>query len=278
MEGGAFFASGTCVDDPTVSCASSIGGSEFSTPAPIAELMTSKEEDDASLTGDLLELYLLSDADLYVATRATTSEPFSTAVPVAELNSTLTELRPCVSTDGLSIFFARRLDGAQRHDDIFFATRSSRGAAWGPPQQLSGEINTAADELPTWVSPDGLVLVYEAGAVGAQHDLFVTRRADRTEAFPRGMPLAAINSPMHDGAGTFDASGTIFMFETRRASSSTEIWEAFLDGTQWRIVPHPELAAPNTDGTPWISPDGRTLVFSSNRLDVANDDLFIATR
>ncbi len=276
---GTTFLEGTCAGADVATCASaapSVAGQTFGLPVPL--LMAPTEEDDPSLTGDLLELYLLSSTDLLVATRPTPADEFSAPVPITELDSDLTQLRPCVSTDGLTILFARRLVGEPNHDDIFMSTRDSRSAVWGAPMPLPGDINTTDNELPAWLSPDGLTLVFEAEAEAGPHDLFVAHRVDLNAEFVRGAALPVINGPDNDGRGGFDATGTIFVFESDRVDT-TAIYEAVFDGATWTVIPHPELDSTRVDGTPWLSPDGRMVVFSSNRAGTgSNDDLFVTTR
>jgi hypothetical protein len=273
------FLEGKCVSSDVVACgsaASPFAGLPFGDPVPL--LMQAIEEDDPSLTGDLLELFILTSPNLLVATRENLIEPFSTPVVVAELDDPLTQLRPCVSTDGLTILFARRLLGPPIHDDIFISTRASRSAPWEAPMPLPGDINTTSNELPAWLSPDGLTLVFEADVDGGTNDLIVARRSAPGAEFVRGEALSAINSPENDGRGGFDATGTSFVFESDRGGAIA-IWEGVFVGGSWSVIPHPELDSSQAEGTPWLSPDGRTVVFSSNREGTgSDDDLFVATR
>ncbi|MBA3397882.1 MAG: PD40 domain-containing protein [Deltaproteobacteria bacterium] len=228
------------------------------------------EEDDPSLTGDLLELYFLRQGDLFRATRADASMPWSAPMPVVELNTAGTELRPSVSENGLTIYFSR---GPLGDRDIFVSTRPSRTATWSPPDRLALDLNQpGSDELAGWSSPDGLTLLVES-SVGGSHDLYLATRAAVGESFTSA-PFAELNSSSNDGAAWATPDGRAIVFESNR-TQTTAIWEANLEDDVWYLHHHVELDTARTDGTPWLSPDGNVIVFSRT---TTTDDLYLATR
>lgn len=89
---------------------------------PVAELNTSFIERQPAIRRDGLEMFFASDRpgagasgglDLWTATRATTSDPWSTPVnlgPVA--NSALIDARPALSFDGTTLYFQSTRPGA----------------------------------------------------------------------------------------------------------------------------------------------------------------------
>ncbi|MBA3456013.1 MAG: PD40 domain-containing protein [Deltaproteobacteria bacterium] len=81
-------------------------------PVPIASLNNAAEDSRAFLTSDGLSLYFSSDRagnyDLYVSTRASTTEPFVSISPLAELNTMLDDADPWVSPDGRHLYFMRQ--------------------------------------------------------------------------------------------------------------------------------------------------------------------------
>lgn len=234
------------------------------------------EEDDPSLTADLLELYLLRNTDLYVAKRATESDPWPMATPIVELNTIDTELRPCISGDGLTLYFARDV-GGQR--DVFVTTRGTRGEAWSAPVLLALDLNRpTTNEHPGWASSDGLKLLVETFPVpDGDNDLYLATRNSPSEPFT-SVPLEGINYVSDEGGGWATDDEKTIMFESNRAGSM-DIWEANSVGATWAVQAHPELNSETlykTDGTPWISGDGSVIVFSTSRS--GNDDLYMATR
>lgn len=91
-----------------------------------------------------------------------------------DLGASPTELEqtPVVSADGLTLYFLSARSG--RDFDIWVATRSSPGAAWGTAVEVS-EVNTMFDEAPSWVSPDGCRLYFSSNRVGT-FDIYVAER------------------------------------------------------------------------------------------------------
>jgi len=88
------------------------------------------------------------------------------------------------SEDGLSLYLASNRPGGRGGLDIWVATRSSSGAAWGAPQNLGEPVNSAADDFcPTPVGKGGLFFVSREALPGAcgQGDIIVCEA-------PRGTP------------------------------------------------------------------------------------------
>ncbi len=106
----------------------------WSTPTKLAApVNTAGPETSPSLSGDGLELYfsngmLAGSADLWVSTRASKDSPWSQPVKLGPpVNSDNGEDCPCISADGLSLYFiSDRPGGANNpsNTDIFVTTRS----------------------------------------------------------------------------------------------------------------------------------------------------------
>jgi hypothetical protein len=89
----------------------------FSSPRPIPELTAPNSSTvDGFLTDDGLVLFFSSavgdgPADLFLASRASASEPFSHSAPIRELNTEADERDPCLSADGSTFYFVSNRDG-----------------------------------------------------------------------------------------------------------------------------------------------------------------------
>jgi Tol biopolymer transport system component len=245
----------------------------FGEPMPLDGIVSAGEDDDPSLTADMLEIYFLRDAELWRAQRPNLISPWSAAQPVPELNSASTELRPSVSGDGLTIYFGRGTAGSY---DIYVANRATRMAPWDPPALLALDLNLPeTSELPGWSSPDGLKLYVESTA-GVNHDIFVATRESPSEPFT-GAPFEAIEFGETDGAPAATSDGSMLVFASRR-SGEMSIWEAIEVQGAWFMQRHVELDGVGVRGTPWLSPDGTAVVFTGTRQGSTDDELYIATR
>lgn len=106
----------------------------FSAPTPAAGLNTPFNEEFAALTKDGLEIFFASDRpgtlgglDLWHATRASTSAPWSTPVNLGPgVNSSASEGRSTISWDGTTLIFHSNRNGSV---DLFQSTRH-RGSMW----------------------------------------------------------------------------------------------------------------------------------------------------
>jgi hypothetical protein len=88
--------------------------------APVVELYSSSVDRQPAIRRDGLEIFLASDRsgslgalDLWVSTRTSTSDPWSTPVNVGPVvNSTLVDARPALSFDGTTLYFQSTRPGA----------------------------------------------------------------------------------------------------------------------------------------------------------------------
>jgi len=96
----------------------SSNGTVFDPPQAVSELNTTSEEGGVSLSPDELEAILTSNRpggagarDLYRSSRSSTSELFSSPVPIVELNTSDNEIDPELSADGVELYFASNRGG-----------------------------------------------------------------------------------------------------------------------------------------------------------------------
>ncbi|HEY5921122.1 MAG TPA: hypothetical protein VIV11_05595 [Kofleriaceae bacterium] len=245
----------------------------FNTAVAIEELNTGgMEEDDPSLTGDLTELYFLRSSDIWMSLRGSATAPWGIPGLVSQLNTATTELRPSVAADGLTLYFSR---GVLGNRDVYVSTRAARGQPWGVPTLLALDLNRpSTDEHVGWSSPDGLTLIVESQtAAGANPDLYLATRPAIGAPFT-SEPIAALNSQADETGGWATADGERVVFSSNRFGDYA-IFEAIWFDGGWSVFHHPELDTAGPESTPWLSPDGNTIVFARS---LPRDDLFTANR
>lgn len=243
------------------------------------------DEDDPTLTGDLLEIYFDSDqpaagaamGDIWVAKRASTADPFGTPTLVTELASLSDDTTPEVSTDGLTMYFASdRLTAGDR--DIYVTTRPDRTSAWSTPQRVA-ELSSIDDDDSAEPMPDGLHLVMSRGP-GMILDLCVATRASKTVPWNPPVTLPGISDPAYDESQQWSSPDlTVIYFVTDRPpSTSQDIWLAKRPDTQsaFTIARVTELSTGTQDVDPWLTPDLHTIYFASTRSGTL--DIYTATR
>jgi hypothetical protein len=112
------------------------------------------------------------NADIFRADIATV-----TVADVRGVNSAYDELRPVVTEDELTIYFAssRPDPAAQGGWDIWVATRGSRDADFGAPTVVR-ELSTEESESPGWISPDGCRLYFDRGGSTTLSRVYVAQK------------------------------------------------------------------------------------------------------
>jgi hypothetical protein len=171
-----------------------------------APVNTTGVENAPSLSTDGLELYFSngwysSPAKLYVSTRAGKTDPWGPPVELAPpVNSECKQDCPCISADGLSLYFMSDRPGGGNNpsnSDIFVTTRTTKDGPWGEPVKLGPTVNSDQYEYTPFISPDGLSLFFARGYSKAH--IHVCRR--RTTADPWGP--AEFFAPVNSGTGVF---------------------------------------------------------------------------
>lgn len=157
-------------------------GSPWRAPVNLGSAVNSSSVDmGASISADGLELYFGSDRpggrgdwDIYIARRATISSPWGTSQNLGPtVNGSSYEGHPCITRDGLMLFFCSTRPGGYGDFDLWVAMRATREDDWGTPVNLGPTINTAAGEAEPSISTDGKTLYFSdwntphAGGVGS---------------------------------------------------------------------------------------------------------------
>ena len=242
-----------------------------------------------SISGDGLNLYFSSnrhsgglDFDIYISTRASKNEPWGQAVPIGPpVNTSATEVGPCISNDGLCLFFTESLKPftatyrpmGYGNSDIWMATRATTDDPWGEPINAGPRVNTDADESSVGLSADGLSLFFSSDRPGGSGDidLWVATRPTRNSEWGDPMNLGPIvNSAQSDGTPSLSKDGLHLFFHSNRPPSQAA-HEVDLYLTSRRTITEDwglpiRLGSPiNTrqswECSPCISPNGSTLYF-----------------
>jgi hypothetical protein len=94
---------------------------------------------------------------------------------VSELSITQNAICPVLSTDALTIYWNSKPSGKSPTGlDIWTATRPALNAPFASLQQVPS-LNSAADDYPNWISPDGCRL-YMTSDRGGMYEPYVASR------------------------------------------------------------------------------------------------------
>jgi Tol biopolymer transport system component len=103
----------------------------FDVPITVIELNSASNDQQSAIRRDGLEIFLTSNrpgglgaADLWQATRASTSDPWSAPVNMGPVNSPQGDARPALSWDGAELYFGSSRTGGLGFDDLYVIRRA----------------------------------------------------------------------------------------------------------------------------------------------------------
>ena len=251
----------------------------FGARRALSSLNTAGDEDDPSLTADLLEIYFERDRNIWRALRRSITDDWGQPLLVSELSSSELDSNPEVSLDGLTLHLSSTRGGVPL--EIFESKRSKRGDAWSVPRALSG-LNSASADCCTATTPDSLHIVMSSDRPGGRGelDLFVSTRQTESAGWAVPQALAEVNSESWDASPWLNNDGTVLFFASRRGGGQ-RLFFSIRDGIGAPFatplpVRWPASEADQWLDDPWLSADLTTIYFSQS--DGEQRDLYRATR
>jgi len=259
----------------------------FGKPVNLGPTVNSDQWDwTQCVSADGLELYYMYagsydandprfDWDISVSIRPTVDDdwgPPTNLGPV--INSSNDEMGPCLSYDGLELYFQSNRPGGAGLDDIWVSRRATKDDPWGVPENLGPPVNTETWDYNPRITPDGLELYF---AYGLDPRLAVTRRETTDAPWGERVDLGPVvnNWTCQDGLWV-SSDGLVLMFSDfwgcdprPDGLGDTDIWLSRRASKDDDWTTPVNVGAPIntefTDGAPMISADGTMLYFNSNR-------------
>ena len=237
------------------------------------------------ITPDDLSLYFSSNRpggsggyDLWVTTRSSKqaewTQPMNLGTP---LNSKYDYWEPCLSPDGLSLYFNDGLGfslipGGYGHADMYVSTRLTLSDPWGPPINLGPPLNTSQGDATVYIAPDDLSLYFSSfrsGGVG-WGDLWMTMRMDAESPWASPVNLGpSVNTADGEFSPEVSRDGRMLIFvRGGQAPSSWDLWYARRDSIDenWSsaVKLPPPVETSFSEAWPSLSADGRSFYFCSD--------------
>ncbi len=149
-----------------------------------------------------------------------------------------------------------------------------RSVLWDAGDPVQGLADLGEDYDPC-LSRDGQELYFTRGRAGGEADLYVAYRTDDGWAEPA--PLAALNSGADEiGPALGDGGSTLYFFSNRDGGEGGyDLYVSRHEGDHWTAPVNlgPRVNTPFNEYDPSVTPDGSTLLFSSNRPSPENQRL-----
>lgn len=201
-------------------------------------------------------------------------------VPVTEVNTEYEEMPPFLSFDGLSLYFSRVRTDTFYYARLFEATRE---VPYGPFTSIYEVLSPSYQHVfAPWVSPDNLRMYYFAQKESPiLWQLKVSGRASVNDPWPLGADISEINQLGRVHAPTLTADELIIFFDSPYipGEGGYDLWMASRPDRNSPFGAVTNLAEINTadsEGGPYVTPDGLTLLFHSDRN--GSFQIFRATR
>ena len=243
-------------------------------------------DEDPTFTGDLLELFFMSNRaggrDIWTSRRATAGDAWQPPMRVGELDSVDSDWAPAVSLDGLRIWFASDR-GIVPRGQIWRATRATRAAGWDPPAPVAELASDSVDFAPAVDATETTMYLSSdranAGATagGADFEIYASTRTGPGAPWGWPVPVAGIASS-DDEYDPFVAQGGLVVFFTSMRSGMGDIyWSSRRSLAEPFAAPSPvdDLNSNTYDSDTTLSPDLGTVMFSSTRS--GNAEIYEAT-
>ncbi len=160
--------------------------------------------------------------------RASVTDPWPAGINISELNALGNVCEPSLTADELTIVFGGLgLPGTLGLCDLWIANRPNRSSPFENVRNLS-EINTASDEGCSFISSDGLTLLFHSNRNGL-YQLFKATRTSLTEPFGNLEHLSFFDTPGgHSGGPYLSSDGTALYFVSWLRDENRDIYVSYL--------------------------------------------------
>lgn len=216
-----------------------------------------------------------------------------------DINSGFNDYAPIVIKNGKEMYFASRRSNTtggglnpeegQYFEDIYHAKWNEENQIWDSVTNSIDRLNGTGFEAFSFISQDGLhgLMTINNEAVDEK---IITRSSDIFEVqfttkgkwgTPKPIKNKSINSSYFDASATVTADGNTMYFVSNRNAEKrkTDIYVVEKVGKAWgtAVVLSDSINTPGNEATPFISPDGRFLFFSSDyHLGMGGYDIFVS--
>lgn len=268
---------------------------DWSAPTNVTSVNTQYGESAPAISKNGLSLYFASnhpgsidEADLWVAQRSSVDDPWGPEINLYQLNSASFDQAPALSRDEHYLFFATNRPGGSGGLDIWVSHRDDvhDALAWEPPVPIT-EINSSVNDAgPSYFENEGgrpqLYFQSQRAGGAGQADIYVSElQEDGTWSAPQR--VVELNSSFQEQHPSIRFDGREIVFQsTRPPSQGFDLWASTRATVNdpWSVpVRLNNVNSPQTESGPYLSGDGMTLYFNSDRPGGAGSgDLWMSTR
>ena len=213
------------------------------------------------------------------------------------VNSEFSELNPVISPDGRTLYFGRKNHPANRYgvkgsetiagsQDIWFSEKV--GDTWSTARRLSEVLNRDQYNTILSISPDGQTILLKGAYVNGAYETRGFSISNRTTAgwtVPVKVDIPGYEQ-MSKGKNeyaylTMDGKAILLAFARKKNSEDDDLYVSFFEDGKWTrpLELGEEINTKYSETTPFLSADGKTLYFSSDRPGgLGSQDIYLTRR
>lgn len=195
---------------------------------------------------------------------------------VAPFSGRYKDFNPALSPDGRKLFFIsnRPVDEKPKRDtDIWVVEKTADG--WGEPKNLGLPVNSPALELGCSITADG-TLYFSSTRGDGNPDIYRSRYGDGKYLEPENLG-DAINTPFLENEPFIAPDESFLLFSSKGRTDAlagggapyprSDLYISYRKDGKWTPAKSlgPLINSVAEDTNPLVSPDGRTLFFTSER-------------
>ena len=201
-----------------------------------------------------------------------------------KVNTLYHEVSPVISTDGTKLYYfvsdhPQNTFGKDKSQDIWVSMHDEKGE-WTEGKRLPPPFNQNRYNQVFNSLPDGSLLVRGGRAKSSKGFSVVAAGGGWTELSVPG--FESMDKGLFNGATiSSDAKHLILYFSEKEGDKFSDFYLSNLEGGKWSRPVKLKLSSAADDYSPFLSPDQKTLYFSSDRFSkdkVGGTDVYKATR
>ena len=189
-----------------------------------------------SANGLMLTFYrmcLPGRADLWSAHRESLDAPWQPMIRLDEVCTPYHEFAPCISRDGLQMFWFHESPEFIDNADIWTATRATVNDTFSGNRRLNDAVNSATNEHHPYVTADGAMLYFDRGT--PEPRMWLAHRDPLTGDFSQAVRVALPESwnDINAYAPTLTSDGRLLLFTSnevpgRQGFETGVLWQSLL--------------------------------------------------
>lgn len=214
------------------------------------------------------------------------------------INSGYDDYSPVLTPDGKGLFYVSRRpdtkggginpDDQRYFEDVYYSKWNETDNEWGDATNDVERLNSDGFDALSYLSPDGETAyltintsVLKQKNTTRSSDICISHKSKEGRwSTPKPIDNKSINTTFFDGAPSLTADGNTMYFVSDRDGerSRSDIYVVYKTGNKWGTAKKLPMSV-NTKGdetTPFITPDGRYLFYSSNgRKGMGGYDIYV---